>query len=77
MNCANHPDVAASAYCQFCGKPLCNECIRSVGGVVYCESCLQARVGAPGAASAGFAGIPGIPMQPCPGPIPLWPVCSA
>jgi len=44
MNCLNHPDLAAVAYCQNCGKPLCSTCMRSVGGVVYCESCLAARL---------------------------------
>jgi B-box zinc finger len=52
MNCANHPEVATAAYCQSCGKPLCTECIRSVGGVVYCEPCLAARLSTPGAAGA-------------------------
>jgi Domain of unknown function (DUF5668) len=52
MNCANHPDVATAAYCQSCGKPLCTGCIRSVGGVVYCEPCLAARLSTPGAAGA-------------------------
>ena len=50
MNCANHPDVAAAAYCQNCGKPLCSACVRSVGGVVYCEPCLAARL-SPGIAN--------------------------
>jgi hypothetical protein len=44
MNCPNHPDAVAVAYCQNCGKPLCSTCMRSVGGVVYCESCLAARL---------------------------------
>jgi Domain of unknown function (DUF5668)/B-box zinc finger len=44
MNCANHPDVAVVAYCQSCGKPLCAACMRTVGGVVYCEPCLAARL---------------------------------
>ncbi len=44
MNCVNHPEVAAAAYCQNCGKPLCTGCMRSVGGVVYCEPCLAARL---------------------------------
>jgi Domain of unknown function (DUF5668)/B-box zinc finger len=44
MNCVNHPDVAAAAYCQNCGKPLCTACMRSVGGVIYCEPCLAARL---------------------------------
>jgi hypothetical protein len=47
MNCANHPEVAAAAYCQSCGKPLCTGCMRSVGGVIYCEPCLAARLSPP------------------------------
>jgi cell wall-active antibiotic response 4TMS protein YvqF/B-box zinc finger protein len=47
MNCVNHPDIAAAAYCQNCGKPLCTGCMRSVGGVIYCEPCLAARLSSP------------------------------
>jgi len=63
MNCLNHPDVAAAAYCQNCGKPLCTACIRSVGGVVYCEQCLAARLSPqPGAAEAGLTGLHAHPV---------------
>ncbi len=44
MNCANHSDIAAVAFCRTCGKPLCNQCTRDVRGVIYCESCLAARM---------------------------------
>ena len=44
MNCANHSDIAAVAFCRTCGKPLCNQCTRDVRGVIYCESCLAARL---------------------------------
>jgi hypothetical protein len=44
MNCANHPDIAAVAFCRTCGKALCNNCTRDVRGVIYCESCLAARL---------------------------------
>ena len=44
MNCANHPDIPAVAYCRTCGKPLCANCTRSVQGVIYCESCLADRL---------------------------------
>src|SRR5580765_1004786 len=48
MNCANHSDQAAVAFCRTCGRPLCNQCTRDVRGVIYCESCLAARLeGAP------------------------------
>src|ERR1700733_10475848 len=63
MNCLNHPDVAAAAYCQNCGKPLCTACIRSVGGVVYCEPCLAARLWAhPGPAEANLTGLHAHPV---------------
>jgi TM2 domain-containing membrane protein YozV len=48
MNCANHPDRERVAFCQNCGKPLCQECTRTVGSAVYCEPCLAAKLaGAP------------------------------
>ena len=43
MNCANHPDAPAVAYCRSCGKPLCNVCARDVGGVVYCDEHLASQ----------------------------------
>ncbi len=60
MNCANHPDLVVSAYCQNCGKPLCTQCVRPVAGVVYCEPCLAARLH-PGSGYGGgtFAGTAG------------------
>jgi Domain of unknown function (DUF5668)/B-box zinc finger len=44
MNCATHNDVAAVAFCRTCGKPLCQNCTRDVRGVIYCESCIAARL---------------------------------
>ncbi len=44
MNCANHVDAPAVAYCRTCGKPLCNVCTRDVRGVVYCEECLASHL---------------------------------
>jgi len=44
MNCANHPEIAAAAYCRACGKPLCSNCTRDVKGVIYCENCLAERL---------------------------------
>jgi hypothetical protein len=55
MNCINHPDVAAAAYCQNCGKPLCTVCMRSVGGVIYCEPCLAARLASPPQGGGAFS----------------------
>ncbi len=44
MNCANHPDRERTAFCQNCGKPLCQECTRTVGSAVFCEPCLAAKL---------------------------------
>ncbi len=53
MNCANHADASAVAYCRTCGKALCANCTRPVRGVIYCEDCLGARM--EGARPAGSA----------------------
>ncbi len=54
MNCANHSDIAAVAFCRTCGKPLCQPCTRDVRGVIYCESCLAARLEGTAPAAPGF-----------------------
>ena len=54
MNCANHPDTPVAAYCQFCGKPLCSQCVHKINNIVGCEPCLAARVAA---ASGGTYGV--------------------
>jgi hypothetical protein len=36
MNCINHPDVPAIAYCRSCGKALCETCRRTADGTVFC-----------------------------------------
>lgn len=58
MNCNFHPDVPSVAYCQFCGKALCKDCVRNVGGSVYCEACLADRLrGTTGPAAGNLAPI--------------------
>ena len=47
MNCAVHSNVEATGFCRNCGKALCPECTRDVGGALYCEPCLAARVATP------------------------------
>ncbi len=54
MNCATHNDVAAVAFCRTCGKPLCSQCSRDVRGVIYCESCLAARLEGTAAPAPGY-----------------------
>ena len=69
MNCANHPDRERTAFCQNCGKPLCNECVRTVGNSIFCEPCV-ASIGA-ATPSAGYP-YPG-PGYPPPGQQPRRP----
>ena len=47
MNCANHPEVAASAFCRECGKPMCAECQRPALGSIYCAEHLPAAAAPP------------------------------
>ncbi len=83
MNCANHADQSAVAYCRTCGKPLCAGCTRPVRGVIYCEDCLGARMeGSRAAGSVPAAGFvagtvpPGGVVPPYMAP-PVAPVPSA
>lgn len=70
MNCANHPDIAATAYCRTCGKPLCSNCTRDVKGVIYCENCLADRMqGIPPQAVPPPAGYVVPPYPITPGPV--------
>ncbi len=56
MNCANHPERERVAFCQNCGKPLCQECSRTIGSAVFCEPCLAARLaGVPAGTPGGYA----------------------
>ncbi|MGH9429180.1 MAG: B-box zinc finger protein, partial [Terriglobia bacterium] len=43
MQCANHPDAAATAYCSNCGKALCSDCISPDQSLVLCAQCEQER----------------------------------
>jgi Domain of unknown function (DUF5668) len=62
MTCANHPQTDSVAYCGNCGRALCAECKREVGGMVYCESCLATRL-----RSSSLPPITGLGEGPNPG----------
>ncbi len=62
MNCFNHPEIPAVAYCRTCGKALCAECRRTSLGTVYCEE--HAPVTATGEPLAAAP-----PDQPYPGDV--------
>jgi TM2 domain-containing membrane protein YozV len=64
MNCANHPEVTASAFCRECGKPMCQECQKPALGSIYCGEHLPVTAAPPppprpfSPEPAGFAGSP-------------------
>jgi hypothetical protein len=71
MDCANHSGVNATAYCQNCGKPMCQACVRNApGGQIFCEPCMTAWSAAanahpfftaqPGAPSPQLAAVLGV-----------------
>jgi hypothetical protein len=37
MNCFNHSETPAVAYCRTCGKALCTECKRTAQGTIFCD----------------------------------------
>src|SRR6185295_4648515 len=76
MNCQNHPEAPAIAYCRSCGKPVCEECRRDAYGTVFCEDHAPAPApqppgfGAPTSAPpySGPMGAAGMGVPPMPGP---------
>ena len=60
MNCQNHPEVPATAYCRNCGKPVCEQCRRDAFGTVYCEE----HAPAPAGRAAEPSGLPPPPPPP-------------
>lgn len=47
MNCQNHPNIPAAAYCRTCGKAVCENCRREAYGTVYCEEHAPVPAGTP------------------------------
>lgn len=68
MNCLNHPEAPAVAYCRECGKALCETCRRPAEGTIYCE-----EHAAPWQAQAAQFMPPQPPAAPPPPPPPASP----
>src|SRR5712664_2555499 len=62
MNCANHPELTAAAYCRMCGKAMCESCRRLTGGTVYCAE----HAPAPAAGDPGSSPYTSPPAAPPP-----------
>jgi TM2 domain-containing membrane protein YozV len=68
MNCQNHPDIPATAYCRTCGKPVCDQCRCDAYGTVFCAEHApvpaanpNAPLPPPGAIPVGAVPLPGYP----------------
>ena len=68
MNCQNHAEVPATAYCRSCGKPVCDECRRDVYGTVFCAEHAPVPASASGAPGGGPWAPPGAPPYMPPPP---------
>jgi LiaI-LiaF-like transmembrane region/B-box zinc finger len=64
MNCQNHPETPATAYCRTCGKPVCDECRRDAYGTVYCAEHTPVPASAPPSANVPPVGAPGAAGYP-------------
>jgi hypothetical protein len=70
MNCAQHPETEATAYCRQCGTALCPACVRDVRGAVYCENCLANLVGVAPQTAPGASVLPPVHRAPAGAPNP-------
>ncbi|MDQ2945683.1 MAG: B-box zinc finger protein [Acidobacteriota bacterium] len=61
MNCINHPETPAAAFCRTCGKALCVACEHAAQGTVYCAEHFALVAAAPPGPTGG---------TPYPGPFP-------
>jgi hypothetical protein len=55
MNCAYHPEIAATAFCRTCGKPLCQSCQRPAQGTVFCDEHAVVQAASPAAGYSPYA----------------------
>ena len=70
MNCAYHPEIAATAFCRTCGKPLCANCQRPAQGTIFCEEHAVVQATAPAAGYSPYAtpyAAPVVSSGPSPG----------
>lgn len=68
MNCANHTEIAATAFCRECGKPMCSDCQKPALGSIYCAEHLPAAAAPPPPPPMPAAPMPPPPMPPSPMP---------
>ena len=56
MNCVNHPETPAVAFCRTCGKALCPACERPSEGTIFCVEHFPVAAGAgPSTTAPGYS----------------------
>src|SRR5260370_23657849 len=68
MNCMNHPDIPAVAYCRTCGKALGEACQRTAQGTVYGQEHVPASAAAGPPDASPYTG-PYTAPRPTPPPL--------
>jgi len=67
MQCAQHPDVKAAAYCSNCGLALCPACSETIDSRVLCSKCTQLlgfrKVAEPASAAGEITSKPAAPTS--------------
>ena len=72
MNCANHPDIPAAAFCRSCGKPVCEACKQPAQGTIYCQEHVPVQSVPTSATAAGpVVPAPVTPARAAQGPVDL------
>ena len=73
MNCQNHPEIPATAYCRACGKPVCDACRADAYGTVYCAEHIPGQAAAPPPPQPAAPPLSSAPPPPPYGPPAAWP----
>jgi len=67
MNCYQHEEAAAVAFCRTCGQPLCEQCKREARGTIFCQEHLPPPKPEPSPYDLPPAATPTVPGQASPG----------
>ncbi len=70
MNCYQHPERPAIAFCRNCGRGLCPEDRQENQGLIYCPACLPAVAAAAPPGAAGMDAPPSAAIPPGPASMP-------
>ena len=84
MQCSQHPEVVATAYCTNCGKAICGDCQQTIDSRVVCSTCalqFESSLSShqPQTTETPVASSPIAEILPEPGPLPGglgYPYCS-